>query len=354
MRALYLLPTLLFLVPETATTIRFEPKADVSVTKTFTQKADLEASAVEITLSGMEDDPAIDLSMSWERSHAFTDTYLSSADGKATKLRRKFGDLEHEIQGELAVESMGFNGEESSHAAGESALTGKAVTFTRDADDADAVEVAWVEGEGGPDELLEGLLVDTDLLGFLPTKDVAVGDSWDVPGDALVRLLVPGGASATELESDGDEASLEMTIVGLNLVFLSQFEETVGESQSCDATATFTGEREVDGVRMAVLKLDVELETARDVSEVMRAFLENLDDEDVTAELTGCDMTVALEATGELLWNLDAGHVHGLDLKGDLRIEMERGVEVDAQGQEITVDLILELEGELTLTLTVE
>ena len=53
-------------------------------------------------------------------------------------------------------------------------------------------------------------------------------------------------------------------------------------------------------------------------------------------------------------WNLDAGHVHGLDLKGDLRIEMERGVEVDAGGQEIAVDLVLELEGELGVSLTVE
>jgi hypothetical protein len=352
MRALYLLSATLFFVPQTRATITFAPKADVSVTKTFTHKADLEATSVEISFSGMEDDPVVDMNMSWERSQTFTDTYLVSAGGKPTKLRRDFGELEHEVEGNLAVESTGFSAEETSQGDGESALTGQAVVFTRGEED--QVEVEWVKGEGGKDDLLEGLLIEADLLGFLPGKDVSKGDSWDVDGPAFVRLLIPGGSSALELESGGDEFSLEMTVVGLDPLFLSQLEQTLGEVKFCEATATFSGEREVDGVRMAVLELDVELEATCDVSDVMGKMLEDLPGDEVFAELTSCDTLVAIEAMGEMLWNLDAGHVHALELTGDLRIELDRSVEVDSNGQLIEVDLTLELEGSLAVTLQAE
>jgi hypothetical protein len=74
--------------------------------------------------------------------------------------------------------------------------------------------------------------------------------------------------------------------------------------------------------------------------------------EGVSVELEAMDMEYELEAEGELLWNLETGLVHALQLSGDLRLLMDQSMSMKMGEESQDMDISMTFTGNQTLTLT--
>lgn len=332
--------------------IQFAPAQGSAVQKTFTQSATLEAASAEIVVPDEEGPIGVELTLEWERELVFTDTFLESADGRPAKLRRAFDSLQHDAEYRVAVEAEGFNDADENVVNGTSDLEGRVVEFTRDGEQ---VEVAWADDKEGDDELLAGLALGADLTAFLPKGDVEDGARWDIDGGALYGLLVPSGDLGFELSYEEEERAMEFTAVGLEPAFFSLTEYLVGEPDEADATATYKGTREVDGRRVAVIALSLEVTTKRDATDSMDGLLDRIRGQDgMELTLEKCDLTLSIDAKGELLWDQAAGRVHSFSLEGDLGVALVRAIDIDMGGEIMAISMELELEGTLECTLATE
>ena len=332
--------------------VQFAPAKGTAVQKTFTQSATLEASTADIVVPDEEGPIDVELTLEWERELVFTDTFLESADGRPAKLRRAFDSLQHDAEYLVAVEAEGFSDEDENGVNGGSELEGRVVEFTRDGDE---VEVDWADDKEGDEQLLAGLTLGADLTALLPDGDVDKGDRWDLDGNVLYELLVPSGDLGFELSFVEEERAMEFTAVGLEPAFFSLAEHLVGEPDDADATATYQGTREVDGRRVAVIALTLEVTTERDATDSMDALLDRIrGQEGMELTLEKCDLALAIEATGELLWDQAAGRVHSFSLEGDLGVALARAIDIDMGGEIMALSMDLELEGTLECALATE
>jgi hypothetical protein len=114
--------------------------------------------------------------------------YSAVAEGRPSKLLRTFDALSQNMDFEISVPMDGGTPPQFDST---SALEGKTVAFTWNAEKGD-YDIAFAGGEGDND-LLERLTEDMDLRVFLPAKEVAADDTWDVPLGSLKNLFSPGG-----------------------------------------------------------------------------------------------------------------------------------------------------------------
>lgn len=108
------------------------------------------------------------------------DTPLAQADGRPTKVRRRFETVEGRVEAEF--------GDRSLERDRESPYDGLVVVLEREDDGEVRVEV--VEGSQPPDEALhdaEGLALALDAL--LPAEELEVGARWELESDAIRRAL---------------------------------------------------------------------------------------------------------------------------------------------------------------------
>jgi hypothetical protein len=187
-------------------------------------------------------------------------------------------------------------------------LVGASVVFAWNAG-ASGYEASYAEKEGDA-RLLEGLEEDLDLEGFLPTKEVAEGESWNVPPDVVRALIAPGGDLKLRAESAGQMGGPQASQSDL-----------IGELDG-KFVATFGGVRSEDGAHVAVIQLEIEARSSRDLGalaeELGQAMRSGLPD-DAEMKITSLDAEYELDAEGELLWNLQSGLLHALSLSGQMR-----------------------------------
>jgi len=163
-------------------------------------------------------------------------------------------------------------------------------------------ERSWV-GEPGESDLLAELELDCDALGLLPAGPVERGDAWDIEVDAFELLLGPSGDLHMEPEEDEEDLEREL---------MDQLDGSV--------RGTYRGTREQDGRKLAVIFLEAKL----------RAEVEgepHPSEEDIELEegeklgLAQESLKMELECSGELLWDVAAGHMAAVELTGDLLFE---------------------------------
>ncbi|MGB0333376.1 MAG: hypothetical protein ACPGPE_16315, partial [Planctomycetota bacterium] len=108
-----------------------------------------------------------------------------------------------------------------------------------------------------------------------------------------------------------------------------QFFEDVVEGS---ATGKFVEMRDVDGTSVAVIELEMEVSASADMSDMAA---EAMGGEELPADMSidRMDLTLAFEGTGELLWNVAAGHAHSFSLQADLEIGMDMAMGMDMGGQ---------------------
>lgn len=162
---------------------------------------------------------------------------------------------------------------------------------------------------------LEGLGEDLDFPFLVPAEPVAPGDEWDLPLSSLPDLLVPGGCFPWTIA--GEKRELPPSD-DLDPRTLGELRRLIGEELEGEAMARLLGVE--DGIASIELELDVrsEREPTEELGRIVRrgALSEWLEVDQAHLELD-------FEGRGVARWDLAAGHLAGLELSGELELEVE-------------------------------
>lgn len=336
-------PTLLAFAPK-ADSIAFAPNEGASVTKTFTSLMEFSMDEMGMLMNGDDNPmmPSMEMDMTMTQSVTVSDTYGSMNGRRPSQITRTFDAVANDIEMDMTVESMGSVDEQSATGTGGSPLEGSSVTFTWDGDAGEYTK-AFAEGSEGEAEHLDGLVEDMDLRCLLPTGEVSEGDEWDIPLNGLVDILAPGGNLLVEVEMDGQAAGPG----GPDPAMFSNLREMVGDLLEGSATGKYAGSREVDGVKLAVIEIEIEIDTANDMAEMFEEMMAEQIPAEIDMSLDRVDVEFALESSGELLWNMSGGHVHSLVLEGESAVSMEMEMGMNAGGQAMNMEMNMEMSGTL-------
>lgn len=313
-----------FVAPGGALGFHVETKSKLA--KTYKSKLVVDCDEFSMSVDGNEmpmGDHAPKIHVEEEEAYQVTDTYLAVGDGRATKLERTYDAL-----GTSSVERMTppavSGGEEREKKKTKScALEGKTVVFTWNDKD-DEYAAAWKEGEKGADELLEHLAGDFDLVGFLPGKTVAEGDTWELEPQLFNAILLPAGVLA--LKTEGDDENSDSESLDADLQF--------AKSRAGKATATYKGTREDGGVQLAVIELEAKLTASANVER----------GEGVSEVSTGAELT------GELTWDVEHGHLHSVELSGTTKMNIDHKRTIEREGESHALVQSLSFSGEVELS----
>jgi len=341
-------PLLLSALP-TRDTISFAPADGTSVTSTYTTSTEMTLDDMAVLMNGEENPmmPSIEMDMVSAMEIEVSDTYVSMADGEPKSLKRTYNTVQANITGETAMDMMGEAQNESILGSGTSALEGETVLFSlKDGE----YSKAWPEGAEADDELLEGLLEDISLRGMLPTSEVAEGESWDIELDTLLDLMAPGGDLSMEMEMDGQD-SMSM---GPDANMMSDLRKLLSGNLSGSFTGKLSGYREVDGAKLAVIEIELEIDCATDMIETIREQMQESlpPDAGVTMDVSTADVSYIMEGEGELLWNASAGHIAGMTFEAEVAMGMETTMGIDAGGMQMDMEMNMEMSGATTLSIT--
>jgi hypothetical protein len=323
----------------------YTPKAGNTVTKSYTVEGELELEDMSLEVNGQDVSAMagqLEMAMKTQMKLTVTDTYEAMGAGRPAKLKRSFDEISSSTH---VSQSNPMMGDQESDIPLTSELEGRTVVFTWD-DAAADFEMAFATDEGDP-ELLTGLAEDLDLRGFLPPGEVADGDTWQIPAEAVKNVLAPGGDLSLRPETMGE------------MMGMDQFSQNdlVGELEG-DFEATYGGTREEDGVQVAVIKLKIDASSAQDLTERMSGIREQMKEQlpegaDVDVDISAFDSEYEYEAEGELLWNIAAGMAHALHLSGEVRVIMDISMSMSMAGQgEQAMEISQTLAGTSTIALT--
>jgi hypothetical protein len=272
--------------------------------------------------SSTDDMPAIvDPVGGWVSSNQrfdFLDQYVACDDARPTRLQRGF--IAASSDGRLDATLSGAKQlADKSHS--QSPLIGQSVSFTWIADEHD-----WsrcYDRVDAEEQWLAPLRGEFDLLALLPPSDVEPGAQWDIDLARLREVFAPGG-DLSMLPSGGSRfgRSMELGIGG-------DFADFLSEHPQGRAHATFGGARDIeldDGsqtepaapprkLRVAVIALEFDLTSRRDRTDLYRIAMP-ADERAEAARLDSVPLEYTLRATGELVWDLAAGHFHSLSIRG--------------------------------------
>lgn len=341
LRLLTTTPLLLFLGSSIAPRdeIAFGPEPGSSLTKTFETSASFDLDDFSAVIDGQNMSDMIgsfEVAVESTGTVQVTDTYDSIENGEIGKLTRTFEDL----GGDSTVTIDSQMGSQEQTTSVESDLEGLTVVFTKGED---GYDVAYAEGSDGDEDLLEGLEAELDLRFLLPEGSVDEGDSWTVELGGFKQLLTPGGnlSLAPEGQDLGEMKDLVAEIQ-------SQFSDDVQDLLDGEATCTFKGMREEDGVSLAEIQVEVEMSSAADLVDMIDQVLEMVGEEmgeDIPVSFDQADLNADAKAEGTLLWNVAAGHARSLDLSASGSFAFDLAMSVDAEGESHSGEISLEFSG---------
>jgi len=332
-----------------ADTIEFAPARGLTLTKTFTSQGDFSMDNMTMLMNGQESPMMPDMDMSFETAQTIVvvDEYGKTEDGRPLKLTRTYDEIATAVEIAMSIDMGGETQDQDQSVESSSELEGLTVEFTWDEEEEEYVR-EFPDGDGD-EELLEGLLEDMDLRALLPAGKVSKGDEWEIDPTNLIPVLAPGGDLSLEM---GEE--IEMTMGpspgGMD------FTEMLGDLLEGEATATFEGIREVDGLQIAVITIVVEIDSANDMTDMVAGSMDEQElPEGMEMSIDRMDIEIELEAEGTLHWDVEGGHVHSFDLSGEISmlIDMAMSLEIPGQG-EMTIENSMEMSGTMAQSLVVE
>lgn len=305
-----------------AQTFAFRAEKGARVEKTFESALELDLDSMKFQVGG-EEIPAgemgeLELHIESSSKAVFLDEYREGADGRPTVLARKYVELVNDEK-----QSTSADGEASEETTEEeSDLEGQTVVFTWSEEDGDFKRA--YEGDGADEALLEPLIEDCDLREFLPGKDVAEGDTWDLEAKAFDFLTSPGGDLGLEDPDKEDEED-------------DGTDEQLSDNLEGTLKATFKGTREEGGVKVGVIALEGELRTHAETTE-----------EGEQGHSSKSRFEMEFDVEGEILWDLAAGRAHSFTLQGDARVDVDESNRVEFEGQAFEMSQLLHLIGKVS------
>ena len=338
------------LVPARAEGVKlaFAPAEGSTLTKTFTTKMELTLEDMSMSMNGeplpVEFD--MDMSVNHTQTTVVSDEYAKLREGATAKLLRSFDEMGGTTAMSMQMNVMGNAQEMDKSTESLSELEGKKVVFSWDGESSE-YKAAYPE-DGGDEDLLENLDEDMDLRVLLPGKEVAEGEEWSIPVSKLKSILAPGGDLKLEPEESGEDGGMGNPMGGMDSG-PGDLSDWLGDEIEGTATAKFIGMREVDGVKVALVELKIDIKTAADLTDVV---LEAMDGADMPSEMEmdfdHVDIEFSFEAEGTMTWNVAAGHFQTFDLSGRMRLLTDMGMSMSAQGQSMSMEQTLEMAGTLT------
>ena len=330
--------------------IRFAPSEGSKVEKTFENKAEFTLQNMSLSMNGQDSPakPEMEMSINSEQKVVVTDEYVANRDGAPKKLRRNYDELGNTVTIAMKMAMMGQTQNKDQNLTGESELQGKKVVFTWD-DEKSEYKKAF-DPALDKDSLLKDLDEDMDLRVLLPKDEVKPGDSWDVDVKALASVLAPGGnLSIIPKEMSADEMAMGMPGMG-------SMSDWLRGSLEGEAKATFASVREVEGVKMAVVKLTAKITVSKDMTEMVQDAMKKakLPPEAGDLSIDHMDVDYKLEAEGELVWDIAGGHIHSFDMSGPSHVQMDMAMKMAPQGQKMTIEYGMELSGTTGLKVAVK
>ncbi len=325
--------------------LAFRPAAASALTKSFQHQSETTLEDMTIMQNGQEIDSSafgVEMTATSKYRVTVTDVYDAAADGRPTKLTRHFDEIA--LSGSVST-SNAMMGEQSFEMTGKSDLEGVRVVFTWDGD-AEDYDVAYPEGVNGDDDLLEGLEEDLDLLGLLPTKEVSEGDTWTIEPSALRSVFAPGGDVKIDVDVPDDEMGMGNS--------QPTPDKYIGDLEG-EVTGSFVGTREEDGVKVAVIHVTVDVSSNKDLTELTEDMMgDAMKERGVEMDLQSMDSEFSFEGEGDLLWNLELGVLHALELSGESSQTIDTSMHISMQGQELAMEQSMTFGGNTTITVTTE
>lgn len=329
--------------------IAFDVESGTSLTKTISSETELSMDDMTVAMNGEEMDIAsmmggLEMNISTTAETVVTDEYGSASDGRPSRLKRTYD----RIANDTTMESSGMPmmGGEDMSMSGSSDLEGTTVVFTWNSENED-YDVAFDEGEEGDEELLEDLIEDIDLRAFLPTESVSAGDTWEVDNTAMIAILAPGGNLKIMPEDMGEMGDMMgMPGNGMNpFDHMGEFDGTI--------TAEYVGMRG----EFAVIKLEVDVSTSNDMTEMISELMDDMDIPEEMGEIEmdyeTVDIELEFEGSGELLWNVAGGHFQSFELSGETITAMDMAYSMSMGGQDMSMEMAMEMSGTQTISMSV-
>ena len=278
--------------------VRYAPEKGLKVTRTCETSGEFELESVSVTVDGEErplkGEPSGSLSS--EEKFVVSDELVAVGSGRPEKLARTFDEL-HQQQTSSWTWADGEPTEQAQKLTCD--LEGKRVVFTWNADDK-RFDVQAAADQKLDAKLFDGLDEDMDLRAFLPDEPVAKGDSWDVEPAAFRAVLWPGGRLPFH---DADKDEPDEIDLELNAALYASLDG--------DASVTYAGQREEDGVKVFVLHVEADLSRTG----------ESVASSEYTSEHGGAPgaktkLEFTTQAEGDLLWSVEHAHLVSLTLEG--------------------------------------
>jgi hypothetical protein len=323
--------------------VDYSPEEGTTLSKKVEIESNVSLEEISATMDGQDMSSMIgsmEMTLQTTQTVAVNDRYVSVGDGRPARLERTFDEISSKTHVSM---SNPMAGEMDTDMPGSSELEGLSVVFTWNEDEGD-YDVAFAEGTEGDEELLEDLAENMDLREFLPEAEVAVGDTWEIPADAARAAMAPGGSLKIVPEEQDDSMS------GMGLDNMSQ-DEMLGELAG-EIVAEFTGIREEGEKKVAAIKLKFDVSSANDLSEKMSEMQSEMPEGMPKMEVQSFDVELEFEGEGELLWNLDQGLFHSLNISGDVGMVMDIAMSFEIEGDSKSIEQTMNFKGTQSITMT--
>jgi hypothetical protein len=280
-------------------------------------------------------------------SAEFADTYGVTHDGRPGRLVRRFTRLSEgtEFEGggsDGAIQIEGLDEDRTS------LLEGRTVAFEWE-DESGAYSPSFADDKDGRQEWLAGLSQDLDLRLLLPEGKVDEGDSWTIEDARIEQLLHPGGQVMVQ---DRPEQEHDLPQGGVAIQVPDPASIEAWDGLEGDIVVTYAGTRTDDGVRLAVLKLEVDLEGLQDIAGELNRQSRTEGMPEVEYDLAELERTI--EGQGELLWDLDLAVLHSYSLTVEFDTAIDLGWAVDMGGMDMPITLQQVSTGEVSVELSSE